>query len=228
LHESKGINFKLSNSIKEIKDNTIVLKDGSEISADVVLLGLGMIPNTDYVNNTVHKDKSFVKTDKYLNTSDENIYAAGDIVSYPYFRTGEYVNFAHYVNAQQQGSIAALNMIGKNVPYEYVPFFWTRQWDQSLQYTGYGTVWDEVFVDGNLNELKFIAYYIKDNKIVGFASMNTPNAGNIMYEAFRNNKLPRATLIKNGSANLQTIRKELSGVKVRCSRADCYCVRKLN
>lgn len=186
-----------------------------------------MIPNTEYVSNSVKMDKSFVQTDKYLNTSDENIFAAGDIVSYPYFQTGEYVNFAHYVNAQQQGSIAALNMLGKNVAYEYVPFFWTRQWDQSLQYTGYGNVWDEVFVDGNLNELKFIAYYLKDNKIVGFAAMNTPNAGNIMYEAFRNNKLPRATSIKNGAANLDTIKRELAGIKVRCSRVDCHCSKTL-
>jgi len=185
-----------------------------------------MTPNTDFISNTVFMDNSFVKTDKYLNTSDENIFAAGDIVSFPYFQTGEFINVAHYVNAQQQGSIAAMNMLDQKCAYEYVPYFWTRHWDLSLQFTGYGNKWDEVFVDGNLNELKFVAYYIKDNKIVGFAAMNTPNAGNIMYEAFRNNKLPRATLIKNGSANIESIKNELRGVKIKCSRANCQCVRK--
>lgn len=57
-------------------------------------------------------------------------------------------------------------MLGGKVVYDYVPFFWTRQWDKSLQYTGYGTKWDEVFIDGNLFENKFIAYYIKDNQVI--------------------------------------------------------------
>jgi hypothetical protein len=56
-------------------------------------------------------------------------------------------------------------MLGNNVAYEYVPFFWTRQWDKSLQYTGYGTKWDEVFIDGNLKDLEFIAYYIYQDKV---------------------------------------------------------------
>lgn len=76
------------------------------------------------------------------------------------------MKFGHYVTAQQQGAIAALNMLGKGVSYDYVPYFWSRQWDKSLQYTGYGTVWDEVFVDGNLHDLTLNAYYIKDNKVI--------------------------------------------------------------
>jgi NADPH-dependent 2,4-dienoyl-CoA reductase/sulfur reductase-like enzyme len=199
------------------------LSDGTTINADVVLVGIGIAPNTNYTSQSVAMDRNFVKTDKYLNTSDENIFAAGDIVSYPYFLTGEYINFGHYVNAQQQGAIAALNMLGKRVPYEYVPFFWTRHWDKSLQYTGYGTTWDDVFVQGNLHELKFVAYYFKDNKIVGFAAMNIPNAANVMNEAFRNNKLPRATLIKDGSANIDTIKQSLKQVKMKCNRVECLC-----
>ena len=121
----------------------------------------------------------------------------------------------------QQGSIAALNMLGKNVAYDYVPFFWTRQWDKGLHYTGYGSKWDEVFIEGNLNDYKFNAYYIFENKIVGFASMNIANASNIMNEAFRFQKLPTVEQLKNGTANLETIKNSLTKVKVKCKKANC-------
>lgn len=200
-----------------------MLEDNTTVQADVVLLGTGIIPNSQFLGDKLAKEKSFIKTDKYLNTSDENIFAAGDVASVPYFLTGEPVAFGHFVSAQQQGSVAALNMLDKKVTYDYVPFFWSRMWDKAIQYTGFGSSWDEVFVDGNLEELKFVAYYIKNNQIVGFASMNTPNAANIMYEGFRNNKLPRATLIKDGTANLETIKLSLKNTKVRCKRAECLC-----
>lgn len=117
-------------------------------------------------------------------------------------------------------------MLGKKVTYDYVPYFWTRQWDMSLQYTGYGTEWDEVFIDGNLHEGKFVAYYIKGDNIVAAAAMNAPNAINIIYEGFRHNKLPNAKLIKNGIANVNSIKDSLKGVKNRCSKVDCVCANK--
>lgn len=213
--------------MKEVRKDKVILDDNTTLPADVVLMGVGIVPNTEFIKHeSLAMDRLLIKTDLYLNTSDENVFAAGDIVSVPYFKTGDYINFGHYVSAQQQGAVAALNMLGKKVPYEYVPFFWTRHWDKSLQYTGYGTVWDDVFIEGDLKELKFVAYYIKDNKIVGFAAMNSPNAANIMYEAFRNDKVPRATLLKSGDANLETIKNSLKNVKVKCLRADCACAKR--
>ncbi len=226
MHEEKGVKFVLNNTATEIKSDSVIINNSQSLPADLVLIGYGVTPNSQIVQEIVAMDRSFVKTDRYLHTSDENIYAAGDITSTPYFITGDYLNFGHYVNAQQQGAVAALNMLNQNVSYDYVPFFWSRQWDKAIQYTGYGTSWDEVFIQGNLTELKFVAYYIKGDKIVGFASMNTPNAANIMYEAFRNDKLPKANLLKEGSADLNSIKQGLKGTKMKCKRADCACERR--
>lgn len=119
-------------------------------------------------------------------------------------------------------------MLGKKTAYEHVPFFWSRMWDKGLQYTGYGNTWDEVFIDGDLHSLVFKAYYIKDDKVVGFAAMNAPNAANVMNEAFKYNKLPRANLIKSGEVNIESIKESLKTVKVKCSRATCGCASKKN
>ena len=66
-------------------------------------------------------------------------------------------------------------MVGKPTPLGEIPFFWTRHWDKSLQYSGIGTGFDQVVIDGDLNELKFVAYYGKKGKVVASASMNVPN-----------------------------------------------------
>ncbi len=230
LHEEKGIKFLLGSSASEIKPNSVKLDNGNEIDADVVLIGVGVSPNTGFLDrNQIEFQGRNVKTDLYLNTSDENIFAAGDVASVPYFRTGDYLNFGHYVNAQQQGAVASVNMLregGNRLPYEYVPYFWTRQWDKTMQYTGYGASFDEVFIDGDLSKLTFLAYYLKGNKVVGFASMNKANAANIMYEAFRNDKVPSASAVKSGAANMDTIKASLKKVKVKCMRANCACERK--
>lgn len=69
----------------------MILSDGTTLKADMILVGVGIFPNTEYVGQSVATDKKLVVTDQYLTTSDENIYAAGDITSYPYFNTGERV-----------------------------------------------------------------------------------------------------------------------------------------
>jgi len=67
------------------------------------------------------------------------------------------------------GSIAAYNMLGKKIPYGNIPFFWARFYDIGIQYVGLAHAWDEIYIDGSLDEIKFLAYYIKDDKILAVA-----------------------------------------------------------
>ena len=77
-------------------------------------------------------------------------------------------------------------------------------------------------------ELTFCAYYLKNNRVVSFAAMNTPNAVNIVYEALRANVMPSGTAIKAGKVTLDTIKNNLKGVKVKCSRVNCLCAARRN
>lgn len=161
-------------------------------------------------------------------TSDPDIFAAGDSCSYPNIYTGERTKFAHYITAMQQGAIAALNMTGKNVLYDYIPYFWTRMFDKSLQYVGNGSTFDEVFIDGDLNELKFNAFYFHKNKVVGFACMNSPNSANIVYESLRNNIIPTANSIKSGELTIEKMKNILKKVNSKCSKVNCLCAQRKN
>jgi hypothetical protein len=104
--------------------------------------------------------------------------------------------------------------------YNYIPFYWTRQWDKSLQFLG-SDDFDDIHIEGNLKELTFTAYFIKNNIVVGFCAMNTPNAANIMYEAFRNNITVTGRSIKEGNINFDKIKQFVQTAQPKCSKVDC-------
>lgn len=228
LHEDNGVTFILDNQVKTVQGsgdsaNKLVFANGEIKSCDMVILGTGSKPNTDFINKKLTMDGNHIKSNLFLHTSEENVFCAGDVASVPFINNGVRYKYGHWVNAQQQGAVSALNMLDKSIAYDYVPYYWTRMWDKTLQYTGTGESFDEVFVDGNLNKYEFVAYYFKNEKIVGFASMGVPNAANIMYEAFKANILPGGYLIKNGTLNLENIKQSLKKVKGKCSKSSCAC-----
>ena len=95
-------------------------------------------------------------------------------------------------------------MAGKKFPVDNIPFFWTRQYNNSLQFTGVTKGWDDIHVIGDLNEMKFLAFYIRksDDKVLGAASMNMLNKIQIVNEAMRNGVMPNASHIKDPNFNL--------------------------
>ena len=97
-----------------------------------------------------------------------------------------------------------MNMAGKKFPMDNIPFFWTRQFNNSLVFSGVTQGWDDIHVIGNLEEMKFIAYYIdkKNDKILGAAAMNQMNKIQIINEAMRNGVMPKASIIKSAEFNV--------------------------
>lgn len=230
MHKSNGINLLLEKGLKSLNgENKIAsatLTDGTILPADIVLLGTGISPNISLGKigglEICKKNRGF-QTDAFLRTSRHNVFAAGDAASFPYWQTGNQTRIEHYNEAISQGSIAALNMLGKHVPMSNIPFFWTRQWDKSLQYTGFAESYDDVFIDGNLNELKFAAYYLKGDRVVAVAAMNQMNLIQLYNEAMRLNLMPTATEFKQKKVNIQELKQKILGKKPasRCKRADC-------
>ena len=123
--------------------------------------------------------------------------------------TGEPTRIEHWINALDQGSYAAYNMLGKFIPYGNTPFFWTRHYNKSIQYIGHAPVYDSVHVEGSIENNKFIAYYIKDNKVLAIAGQDKGADMLTMFEAFNQNKMPPAEQITSGAVTPETLRKDL-------------------
>lgn len=242
FYEKKGIKFifereldelvpkKGSVNVEKVHITTKDEKRTSEyIAADMVLLATGIYPNTEVLKQVITLDNGLVKCDPLLNSSDPHIYAAGDVCSYPSIYTSERIISSHFSNAYQQGAIAALNMLGRNVMYDYIPFYSIKLFDMSLSYVGYiGRMgYDKVFIDGSLDQLKFNAYYIKNDELVAFASMNSPNAANIIYESMKNKLIHSVGLIENGEVTIQKLYDKLQKYNSSFTKLD-NCAKDLN
>lgn len=190
-------------------------------------MATGITPNSDFLNSVITLENKQVKCDAYLCTSDPNIFTAGDVSLLPSIFSAERMLSQHYNNAEQQGSIAALNMLGKNIPYDYTPFFSAVFFDKSIQFVGNSENYDELLIDGNLSEFTFKAYYFKNKKLIGFASMNSPNSANLIYEIMRSNYLVSSHSIRNGEFSIEKIKQILNRMNVKSPKIDCVCSSRL-
>ncbi|KAF8819766.1 pyridine nucleotide-disulfide oxidoreductase domain-containing protein [Cardiosporidium cionae] len=198
--------------------NGVELSNGEVIQADAVVLGAGVIPNAKIVDG-VSKSRDGSIEELFLicllhlfpSSSNEapNFYAAGDIATFPYFKSGDNIRIEHWDVAMQHGRIAAKNMNGQSIPYNSIPFFWTMLFGKSLRYAGYCHNFDDVICEGDLENYRFVAYYVKNERIVAAATMGMDPAAVAICEALKLNLMPSVSEIRLGFANSTTIIEKL-------------------
>ena len=170
LHEEHGVEFRLGHTVTEIKEKEIVLDDGATVPADLVVIGVGVVPNTGLAEQAGLNVDDGVVVDDRLRTSDPNIWAAGDVASYPDQNAGR-VRIEHWVLAQRQGQAAARNILGHDTPFTDPPFFWSQHYDIPINVVGNAKEWDEEIVRGEPADHDVMVGYRKDGSIQAVASI---------------------------------------------------------
>ena len=170
LHESHGVVFRLNEKVAELTGDTrvrhVVLENGTRIAADVVLLATGVLPTTGFVKGLPLQKDGGVLVNAGMQAAP-GLYAAGDIAAFPLYEDQEPVRIEHWRLAQQHGFIAAQNMLGARKPYTGVPYFWTYHYGKNFEYLGHASGSDTVTIDGDLEQHRFLALYVKANIVVG-------------------------------------------------------------
>jgi len=207
LHEENGVKFQLGRTVKEItgkgRVDGVVLDDGTKIDADIVVMGVGVRPVTNYLKGVERDKDGGLRVNSQLRLHNfNNVYVAGDIARFPYAHGNEDIRIEHWNVAQDTGRIAGHNMAGQKLEYKGVPFFWTNQFGVGLRYAGYSANYDEVVVDGSIKDRKFIAYYIKDGKIQAIAAMGRDPSGPAAQVLLSLDKMPTVEEVKTGSIDL--------------------------
>jgi 3-phenylpropionate/trans-cinnamate dioxygenase ferredoxin reductase component len=150
----------------------VVTQGGRRVECDFVVVGLGVEPVTELLADTGAQIDNGIVVDEFCRTSVEGIYAAGDVANHYHPVFERRIRVEHWQNALNQGPAAARNMLGKDEPYDDIPWFWSDQYDFNLQYTGFHAESDEFIVRGSMEERNFVAFYLKDGRVLAAVAIN--------------------------------------------------------
>jgi len=163
--------FHLGRKPDRIEHDAVVLDDGTRLSADLVVFGVGVRPRLALAEAAGLTLDRGVTVNEYLETSAPNVYAAGDIARWPDPHTGEKIRVEHWVVAQRMGQVAARNILGARERFDQVPFFWSAHYDISINYVGHAEKWDRIATDGDASKHDFAARYEAAGKLLALATI---------------------------------------------------------
>jgi NADPH-dependent 2,4-dienoyl-CoA reductase/sulfur reductase-like enzyme/nitrite reductase/ring-hydroxylating ferredoxin subunit len=210
--EENGVTFKLGVAVAKFegdgKVEAVMLENGERSRADLVVVGIGVSPATDFLNGIDLEPDGSIKVNEYF-CAAQDVYAAGDIARFPDWRTGEHIRIEHWRTAEQQGRIAAQNMIGKQMPYDSVPYFWTTQAGLNFRYVGHVKDWDNLIIKGDVSSQEFIAFYVKNNQILAAAGNKRDKEIAAIEELMRLKKMPAPEALRDNSVDLAEIIKRI-------------------
>jgi len=170
LHESNGVVFHLRSSLVEISRDHVVLDNGDELAADLVVLGAGVKPRSALAEAAGLATTDGILTDEYLETDVPGVYVAGDAVRWRDV-DGRSRRVEHWVVAQRQGQLVAENMLGGRKPFSAVPFFWSTHYDVTIRYVGHAAGWDEAIVEGDMEARDCAVIYRRGGMLQAVATI---------------------------------------------------------
>jgi NADPH-dependent 2,4-dienoyl-CoA reductase/sulfur reductase-like enzyme len=169
-HEDHGVKFHLGRTPAAIKDGHVQLDDGTILDCDLVVVGIGVRPNTSLAEAAGIATDNGVLVNEFLETNVPGIFAAGDIARWPDPRAGR-IRVEHWVVAERQGQTAARNILGARERFVGPPFFWSNHFDVAIRYVGHGTRDDRAIMSGDLKAKDASVIFRSGEKLTAVASV---------------------------------------------------------
>ncbi|WP_284762265.1 FAD-dependent oxidoreductase [Arthrobacter sp. efr-133-R2A-63] len=183
LHEKHGVQFRLPASAAEItgtggRASAVVTNSGEVLPADLVVVAVGVVPDTSLAEAAGLDIRNGIVVDSSLRTSSPDVFAAGDVANALHPFTGDHHRSEHWSNALNGGKVAAKAMLGQDAMLDVVPYFYTDQFDVSMEYWGYPTLaaGSIPVIRGALEENSFLAFWLRDGAVVAGMSVNRQRA----------------------------------------------------
>lgn len=178
-HEEAGVKFFLPSSAEEIqgtggKVTAVLTTTGETLVADIVIVAVGVVPNISLAKDAGLTISNGIQVNGSLQSSDPDIFAAGDVANSLHPITGAYARSEHWANAIASGKVAAKSMLGKAAELNDIPYFYTDQFDLGMEYSGFGALTKdaELVIRGNLEKREFIAFWVLESRVVAGMNVN--------------------------------------------------------
>ena len=181
LHAGHGVDLHLSTQIEAIVGDGaasgVRTTDGVVIEGDLVVVGVGVTPRVELAKLAGLTVENGIVVDEFLATSVPDVFAAGDVAATWNTRYNKRIRMEHWANALNQGPVAARNMLGQHTAYEKLPYFYSDQYDLGMEYNGYADDWDRVVVRGDRSGQEFLAFWLKDGRVLAGMNANIWDQG---------------------------------------------------
>lgn len=192
LHRDHGVEFLPETTVDRFEGDgsveRVLTRDGALIQTDFVVVGIGVAPRTGLAETAGLRIDNGILVDEHLATSVPEVFAAGDVANawHPFYE--HRLRVEHWANALNQGPVAAKAMFGQDVSYDEIPYFFSDQYDAGMEYSGYATEWDEVVFRGDVGAREFIAFWLKDERVIAGLNMNVWDVSDPIRELIRSRR----------------------------------------
>lgn len=178
-HRGQGVKILTSTALSHLEGrdgqvSAAILGDDTALPADIVLVGIGILPNEELAKEAGIACSNGILTDRDARTSDARVFAAGDCAARPLVHYGRTGRLESVHNAIEQGKFAAAAILRQPRPVEDCPWFWSDQYDLKLQIAGLSTGYDQIVLRGDPKDRKFAAFYLKNGALIAVDAVNSP------------------------------------------------------
>jgi len=176
LHAEHGVRMLLDRGVAAFEGDERVsavrTDDGERVPCDFVVVGVGVTPRAELAQRAKIEVGDGIVVDECLQCNRPGVFAAGDVARahHPLWKCS--VRVEHWANALNQGPAAARNMLGARVAYDRIPYFFSDQYDVGMEYSGYAPTWDEVVLRGDPAGREFIAFWLRDGRVLAGMNVN--------------------------------------------------------
>ena len=178
LHRSRGVDVRVAAMLDTVRADgngwIATLKDGSEIGFDVLVAGIGVLPNVELAQAAGLECDNGILVDETTVTNDPKVFAIGDCCNHPNHLYGTRLRLESVPNANDQAKVAAASIAGKPMAYDALPWFWSDQYDTKLQTAGLSTGYDQTVVRGDISSGAFSVFYLQAGRLIAVDAVNSP------------------------------------------------------